>query len=147
MSADFYFENLDEFRKKLDIAVKEYTESAERHLQSCGNKLKKRAQENTPSSGQTRKNGKGKTIKPLSKSWKGKITGLSANDIQYELRNTSKVHHLVERGHVQKTPGGRVTGFTQGKHFFDKVVNDFKASNEIEGELEKFMQEVKKKLE
>ena len=147
MSADFYFENLDEFKQKLDAVSKEYTESAENHLKKCGNKLKKRAQENTPSSGKARKNSKGKTIKPLSKSWKGKITGLSANDIQYELRNTSKVYHLVERGHVQKTPGGRVTGFTQGKHFFDKVVNDFKESSEIEGELEKFMQEVKKKLE
>lgn len=141
MSADFYFENLDEFKQNLDAVSKEYTETAEKHLKKCGNKLKKCAQENTPSSGKT-----GKTIKPLSKSWKGKITGLSANDIQYELRNTSKVYHLVERGHVQKTPGGRVTGFTRGKHFFDKVVHDFKASNEIEGELEKFMQEVKNKL-
>lgn len=147
MNGDFYFENLDEFRQKLDVVIKGYTESAENHLQKCGNKLKKRAQENTPSSGKARKDNKGRTIKPLSKSWKGKITGLSANDIQYELRNTSKVYHLVERGHVQKTPSGRVTGFVQGKHFFDKVVNDFKTSNEIERELEKFMEETKRRLE
>ena len=85
-------------------------------------------------------------MKPLSKSWKGKITGVSTGEIQYELRNTSKVYHLVERGHIQKTPSGRVTGFVQGKHFFDQTAKDFQTSGIMEKELEKFMQDVKKKL-
>ncbi len=142
MSAEIEFHGLEEFKAKLGAVMETYTETAEKHLKRAGNRLKKMAAENTPH-GHERD---GRKMKPLSKSWKGKITGISTGEIQYELRNTSKVYHLVERGHIQKTPSGRVTGFVQGKHFFDQTAKDFQASGIMEKELEKFMQDVKKKL-
>lgn len=136
MSADFYFENLDEFKDKLNQVVEEYTETAEKHLKRAGNKLKKLAKENTPV-GETGK---------LSKSWNGKITGISTDEIQYELKNKSKVYHLVERGHVQKDRKGNTIGFTQGKHFFDKTMQEFQNSDAMQEELQKFFDEIKNKL-
>lgn len=147
MSAEIEFENIDEFRQQLSRVAEAYTELAEKHLKKAGNKLKKLASENTPISGEEHTNSKGKTVKPLSKSWQGKITGLNSNEIQYELRNSSKVYHLVERGHVQKTRSGEVVGFVQGKHFFDQVIQQFQTSNIMQEELEKFMEDIKRKLE
>ena len=137
MSAEFYFENLDEFRDKLDSVVEEYTETAEKHLKRAGNKLKKLAKENSPI-GETGK---------LAKSWNGKITGLSTDEIQYELKNKSKVYHLVERGHVQKDHKGNAIGFVQGKHFFDATMQEFENSDVMQTELEKFFNDIKKKLD
>ena len=146
MSSEFEFTNLEEFKNKLNLVCEEYTDTAEKHLKKCGNKLKKMAQENSPSDGIEHTSKKGKKIKPLNKSWKGKITGIKTNEIQYELKSTARHYHLVERGHVQKTPSGRVTGFTQGKHFFEKTVQEFNNSGEIEKELNKFMDDIKKKI-
>lgn len=147
MNADFYFENLDEFRAKLDGIAGAYTETTEKHLKRAGNKLRKLAAENTPVSGVERTSRKGKKVKPLHKSWKGKVTGLSTDEIQYELRNTSKVYHLVERGHVMKNRRGEVVGFVGGRHFFDRTLQAFEQSDALREELEKFMQEMKKKFE
>lgn len=135
MSADFYFENLDEFQEKLNAVVNEYTETAEKHLKRAGNKLKKLAKENSPV-----KSGK------LAKSWKSKVTGISTDEIQYELKNKSKVYHLVERGHVQKDHKGNTIGFVQGKHFFENTVQAFQNSDVIQTELQKFFDDVKSKL-
>ena len=66
MNADFYFENLDEFRAKLDGIAGAYTETAEKHLKRAGNKLRKLAAENTPVSGVERMTRKGKKAKPIS---------------------------------------------------------------------------------
>jgi bacteriophage protein of unknown function (DUF646) len=135
MSADFYFENLDEFKDKLNAVVNEYTETAEKHLKRAGNKLKKLAKENSPV-----KSGK------LSKSWNGKITGISTDEIQYELKNKSKVYHLVERGHTQKDHKGNTIGFVQGKHFFENTVQEFQNSDVMQTELQKFFDDIKNKL-
>lgn len=135
MSADFYFENLDEFQEKLNDVVNEYTETAEKHLKRAGNKLKKLAKENSPV-----KSGK------LAKSWKSKITGISTNEIQYELTNKSKVYHLVERGHTQKDHKGNSIGFVQGKHFLENTVQEFENSDVMKEELQKFFDDVKSKL-
>ena len=141
--SEFEFTNLEEFKNKLNLVCEEYTDTAEKHLKKAGNKLKKMAQENSPEDG-TKQNKKRK--KPLKKSWKGKITGIKTNEIQYELKSTARHYHLVERGHVQKTPSGKVTGFTQGKHFFEKTVQEFENSGEIEKELNKLMEEIKRKM-
>jgi hypothetical protein len=137
MSADFYFENLDEFQQKLNSVVNEYTETAEKHLKRAGNKLKKLAKENSPI-GETGK---------LSKSWNGKITGISTDEIQYELKNKSKVYHLVERGHIQKDRKDNTIGFVQGKRFFDATMQEFEKSDVMKEELQKFFDDVKKKLD
>jgi hypothetical protein len=137
MSEEFYFENLDEFQQKLESVVNEYTETAEKHLKRAGNKLKKLAKENSPV-GETGK---------LSKSWNGKITGISTEEIQYELKNKSKVYHLVERGHVQKDRKGNAIGFVQGKHFFEKTMQEFENSDVMKNELRKFFDDIKKKLD
>lgn len=136
LSAEFYFENIEQFQNKLNQVKGEYTEIAEKHLKRAGNQLKKIAQDNTP-----RQTGH------LAKSWKGKTTGIYVDEIQYELRNTSKIYHLVEKGHVMKTRSGKVVGFVQGKHFFDKSVDEFQNSNVMQNELEKFFNEIKSKLE
>lgn len=136
MSAEFYFENLDEFRDKLNEVVEEYTETAEKHLKRAGNKLKKLAKENSPI-GETGK---------LAKSWKSKITGIATDEIQYELKNKSKVYHLVERGHIQKDHKGNTIGFVQGKHFFDATMQEFQNSDIMQEELQKFFDDVKNKL-
>ena len=136
MSAEFYFENLDEFKDKLNAVVNEYTETAEKHLKRAGNKLKKLAKENSPI-GETGK---------LAKSWNGKITGISTDEIQYELKNKSKVYHLVERGHVQKDHKENTIGFVQGKHFFDKTMQEFESSDVMQTELQKFFDDIKNKL-
>lgn len=137
MSADFYFENLDEFQQKLNSVVNEYTETAEKHLKRAGNKLKKLAKENSPI-GETGK---------LSKSWNGKITGISTDEIQYELKNKSKVYHLVERGHIQKDRKDNTIGFVQGKRFFDATMQEFEKSDVMKEELQKFFDDVKNKLD
>lgn len=135
MSADFYFENLDEFKDKLNAVVNEYTETAEKHLKRAGNKLKKMAKENSPV-----KSGK------LAKSWKSKVTGISTDEIQYELTNKSKVYHLVERGHTQKDHRGNTIGFVHGKHFFENTLQEFQNSDVMQTELQKFFDDVKSKL-
>ena len=146
------FENLDEFIKKLDSVSNEYAATAEKHLRKTGTRLKKAVVEASPdgSSSDTVTSKSGKTHKnrkKLKNSWKGTVKGESGEDLEYDLRSTAPHFHLVDRGHVQKTPSGRITGFVPGKHFFDKAVKEWEATDDISKELEKYMQEVKKKVD
>lgn len=149
---DFRFEGFHEFVTSLDKVAEEYSDTAEKHLKKTGNKLKKSAKAATPSGKPVyvTKDGKrveNKHYRHMKKRWKSEIIGLYGKDLEYQLRNTSPAFHLVDRGHVQKTPGGRVTGFVQGTHFFDGAVNAYEASGDYEKELEKFFDDVQKKLE
>lgn len=127
---------LDDFLKNLTSVSDDYAETAEKHLRKAGNKLKKAAKEATPE-----KTGK------LKKSWISAVKGEKGSDIEYQLRNKDPVYHLIERGHVQKTPSGRVTGYVQGKYFFEQAEKAFEDSGATETEFEKFFDDVKKKLE
>lgn len=152
MSSDFEFKGFDEFCIKLDKVSDEYADTAEKHLKRTGNKLKRMAKAATPVGKPVYMTKDGKKIenkryKHMKNRWKYEIKGTSGNELEYQLRSKAPDFHLVERGHVQMTPGGKVTGFTQGKHFFDGVVNDYEAGGYYEKELEKFFDDVKKKLE
>lgn len=152
MSADFEFVNSHEFMMKLDKIVEEYSDTAEKHLGKAGNKLKKMAKNATPVGKEfyITRNGRRIVTKQyhhMNKRWKSEIVGLWGKDLEYHLKSEAPHFHLVERGHVQKTPGGKVVGFVQGKHFFQQTLNDYKASGEFEKEFQKFMKDIKKKID
>lgn len=136
----FTIDGIDDFKRNLTEVLETYTDTSEKHLKRIGNKLKKTAKERTPSSPYEHR-------KKLKKSWRSKVEGLDGNDLEYKLRNASPHYHLVERGHVQKTPGGRVTGFVQGRHFFDAAFKEFEQSGFTAKEIERFMKDTKKKVE
>ena len=140
MSDEIEFRGMEEFLAKLNQVANEYADTSEKHLRKVGNKLKKNAKQNSPDSGIEHKH-------KLKNEWHSKVKGLQGKDLEYQLRNSSPHYHLVEHGHVQKTKSGRVTGFTQGSHFFQAVVNDFKNSGEVEKEMKKYMNDIKKKLD
>lgn len=149
MSADITFHGAEEFMRKLKEIADAYPKEAEKHLRAVGNKLKKRAEENTPvgkTAATYTKRGKTRKSKTkLKNSWTAKVIGFRGHTLEYQLRSRSRRFHLVERGHIQKTPRGRVTGFTQGKFFFRRTVDEFKSGGEIRKQMEKFMREIQRK--
>lgn len=143
------FEGYDEFVRRLEEIANDYPKLAEKHLRMIGNRLKRKVQAATPV-GKTAETytKRGKTRKSKTKlknSWTAKVIGFRGHSLEYQLSSKSRRYHLVERGHTQTTPGGRVTGFTQGKFFFKKTVDEFKSGGEIKKQLEKFMREIQRK--
>ena len=59
----------------------------------------------------------------LNKSWRMRMEG-AGNDLRADIYSTAPHFHLVDRGHVQKAPDGRVTGFVQGRHFLQKTLDE-----------------------
>lgn len=151
MSGEFEFKGMEEFKSKLDIISNQYADTAEKHLLRMGNKLKKAAKEASPVGKPVyiEKNGEKVENKRrhMANRWKSKVVGLLGNDLEYQLRSSAPNYHLVERGHVIKTPGGRTIGFCQGKHFFQRAVNDFQASGTMDKELESLAKDIKKKMD
>lgn len=145
MSAELEFEGLDEFRLKLSQVAEVFPKASEKHLTAAGNKLKKEAEQNTPI-GHTDLS-KRACKKHMAERWSKEIKGYTGQDLEYQLKNKSPAYHLIERGHVQVSHSGKIQGFTQGKFFFNKTVKEFQANGEIEKEMEKFMKDVKKRLD
>lgn len=149
--SDFEFTNIEEFINSIDNVMKEFPKLSEKHLRKMGNVLKKNAQDATPigkdnySNIPDKKEQKKAENKHMKKRWRGKITGVGTK-IQYELRNTSPAYHLVERGHVLKSKKGKVLGYVQGKHFFEKTEKEFEASNTIDNEMNKFFNDIDDKI-
>lgn len=144
MSESIQFSGLDEFRAKLMDVSKEYSDTAEKHLNTVGNKLKRKAKDATPVSDRAAV-GKRKKLKHMKDMWKSRIVDKGDNDLEYHLRNVSHRFHFVENGHAVKVHG-HVVGYYQGQHFFAKTVKEFQSSDEMNNEMEKFMKEVKKKM-
>lgn len=94
--SDFEVKGLDDLSEKLLSAIEEFPGTAEKGLVTLGNKLKKECVKNTP---------EGSTGK-LKKGWKHKVEGYDGSELTYELVNKHPVHHLLNNGHVKKTPGG-----------------------------------------
>jgi len=134
------FKNLDSFKQSLVEIAETFSDTAEKHLNACGNKLKKELKQNTPDSGTDHK-------KKLNKSWKSETVGYSGKDLEYRLWNKAPHVGLVDRGHMVVTKGGKVHGFVQGTHFIDKTTKEFEASGAIDKELTKFAKDVQKKLD
>ncbi|MBR1727938.1 MAG: HK97 gp10 family phage protein [Selenomonadaceae bacterium] len=152
MSAELKFVNLDDFINRLLEVGREYPDLSQKYLRRIGNTLKRKAiaaspigkAPNTVFNWKTRRQKTNR--KKLKQSWTGKIVGSTALDSEYQLRTRAPHFHLVERGHVLIFKG-KIKGFVQGKYFFKRVVQTFEHSGEVRQELEKFMNEVKAKIE
>ena len=131
----FEIHGLDEMSEKLMAAVDEFPGTAEKGLVTIGNQLKKECVNNTPL---------GSTGK-LRKGWKHTVTGYNGEELTYELRNTHPVHHLLNNGHVKKTPSGRVVGYYEGQHYTEKSVKVFEAEKLQDG-LQKLTKRLLKKV-
>ena len=152
MNEEFEFVGFHEFVMKLDKISEEYSDTAEKHLNKAGNKLKRIVINATPVGKEhyITKDGRkivNKHYKHMKKRWKSSIKGLYGKDLEYHLKSHAPHFHLIDRGHVMTTASGRVTGFVQGTHFFQQAVNNYDASGEYEKELQKFMNDIKKKIE
>ena len=131
---DFDMTGLEELSGKLLETIDAFPGTSEKGLVTIGNKLKKECVKNTP---------EGRTGK-LKKGWKHKVEGYNGSELVYELRNTQPVHHLLNNGHVKKTPGGRTVGYYEGQHYTEKSVKQFEATDLQQG-LEKLTKKLLKK--
>jgi Bacteriophage protein of unknown function (DUF646). len=138
MDNGFDFANMEEFKQQIADVANQFPATAEKHLKKIGNKFKKIVKQKSPDSGNDSK-------KKLNKSWKSEVKGYSGEELSMDIWSTSPHFHLVDRGHVQKTPGGRVTGFVQGKHFLEATAQEVEAEV-VPAEIEKLYDEISKKL-
>ena len=155
--ANISFTNLDEFMESLQKVANDYPKTAERHLRAIGNQLRRAARANTPNGATSGsydiKDEHGNKIKTrrskrkLMNTWTGKIEGARGEDLEYKLRSKSKRYHLVERGHYLVFMGKKTYTFVQGKWFFKRTVEEFKSSDKVAREMEKFMNEIKQRIE
>lgn len=102
--------HLEEYSKLLQLATNQFPLEQEKALTRGARKMVKAIKERTPDSGVKHK-------RKLKSSWKMEITGYTGKTIQAEIGSVAPHFHLVERGHVIKTRGGRVKGFKQGTFF------------------------------
>lgn len=80
----------------------------------------------------------------LKKGWKHKVEGYNGSELVYELINKHPVHHLLNNGHVKKTPGGRTVGYYEGRHYTEKSVKVFEA-RDLQPGLERLTKKLLKK--
>ncbi len=132
--SDFEVKGLDDLSEKLLSVIEEFPGTAEKGLVTIGNKLRKECVKNTP---------EGSTGK-LKKGWKHKVEGYNGSELTYELVNRHPVHHLLNNGHVKKTPGSRTVGYYEGQHYTEKSVKAFEA-RELQPSLEKLAKKLLKK--
>jgi len=68
------------------------------------------------------KKGIGKEIKPIPKCWKIEKEENILHEVnEVQIRNTSRIFHLVENGHVKWVYGKNTGGFVPGKHWAEKT--------------------------
>ena len=132
------FSNLEEYSQQILEVADQYPATCEKHLKKIGNKFKSIVKKKSPDSGKDSK-------KKLNKSWKSEVKGYTGTDLQVDIWSTSPHFHLVDRGHVQKTPSGKVTGFVQGKHFLEATSQEVE-SDIVPKEIEKLFNDIAKKL-
>lgn len=138
--SELIYTGLDELKLNMKYACDAYLDTAEKHLNRTGNKLKKIAKENTPNSPYEHR-------KKLQKSWKSEVKGYTADELEYQLRNTSPHFHLVNRGHVMVTQSGKAVGFVQGRHFLEKSIAEFESQNIASTEFDKLAKDLARKIE
>lgn len=130
----FEMKGLDEFQKKIKTIEKKAPDRILKELDRQGNRLRRKARENTPEkSGQLIKGYR------LTKSEK------SGGGYQKGLYNRAPHHHLVNNGHRKVTPGGRVIGFTAGLFYIEKTIAQQEPiiMSELQGWLSKLYTELK----
>ena len=150
---DFDFKNLDDFKANIAEVGKQYASTCEEHLNKIGKKIKKEIIKNTPDSGSKFQADANKTKKEnrsmrrvfnknkLKKGWKYEIKGYHGDDLKLEIWTSNKKFHLIDRGHRVISHGTDTGVFAQGKHFFQKSMQE--AENDIiPDELEKLMDDI-----
>ena len=155
--ANIHFTNLDEFMQRINEVAKNYPKTSEKYLRAIGNQLRKAAVKNTPDGATSDtydiKDEHGNIIKTkkskikLKNRWAGKVVGARGEDLEYQLRSKSKRYHLVERGHYLVFMGKPTHTFLLGKWFFRRTVEEFKSSDKVAREMEKFMNHIKQRIE
>ena len=108
--------DINEFIHRLGDVQREYPLEAEKALKRGSNRMLRAVRRASPDSGQKHQH-------KIKNSWHLRMSGITAEDIQSNIFSKAPHYHLVERGHVMKTIGGRIKGYKQGTHFFEKTVN------------------------
>lgn len=109
--------DIDELVRNLDRIQNDYPREAEAALESGARRLLREVRKATPV-------GKARHKNKLKKGWKMRMAGFTAASTEVHVWNRSPHFHLVERGHVIKTPKGKVKGYRQGTFFFQKAVKE-----------------------
>lgn len=107
---------IEEYTALIEKVQKEFPAEAEAELQRGARKLRREIKDASPV-------GHAKHPHKLKNSWKMEMTGTSAKTLEAHIYSTAPHFHLVERGHVWKTPHGKIKGYKQGTHFMEKTVN------------------------
>ena len=102
---------------KIAKSVKDGANS-KKFLQKEGNKLRKKTVDKAKT---TVKKYTGNYLKSIKK---GKIYNFEGN-LSLRVFSSSPHAHLIESGHIKKTPSGEERGFKPGYHVFDKAARDF----------------------
>jgi hypothetical protein len=138
--ADFSIKGLDGLTADIKAVAREYPAEVEKHLKRVGDSFKKKVIAATPDSGH-------KHPHKLNKSWRSNVEGLTVDTLEYQLSNVAGHFPLVERGHRKLSKKGKVIGYVQGRHFFEKACDEFHASDEMGKEMDRFVREIKRKIE
>lgn len=107
---------IEQFIARIDEAQRDFPGDTEESLIKGAKKLTKAIKQNSPQGKQKHKN-------KLKNSWRVQISG-STEGLEAQIYSKAPHFHLVDRGHVIKTPGGSVRGFKQGEHFLQKTLDD-----------------------
>lgn len=108
--------DIGEFVQHLDRVQREYPSEAETALEQGTRNLLRRVRKATPV-------GKARHKNKLKNGWRMRMAGYTAASTEAHVWNKAPHFHLVERGHVIRTPKGKVKGYRQGTFFFKKAVD------------------------
>lgn len=115
---EFELSGLDKLTSDLEKAVKIYPDFAEDSLKKMGRQLKKDVVKETKA---TVKKHTGKLLKGYKVS---RVQGYGAN-MYVEFSGTAPHFHLIENGHVKKSPSGQTLGFKEGYHVVSKTAANY----------------------
>lgn len=110
-------EGLNEVEHGLSTLVKESKVAANQGLIGIARELRKTARSRTPDSGKASK-------QKLKKKYYIRTVEKTDSNVTVMVGNSAPHFHLVELGH-ELIIGGKNCGFVEGKHFFEKTVNEY----------------------
>lgn len=122
-SFEFRFEGLEEIERDLEKAIKKAPAQAEGVLIETAKDFKKSAKKRAKSETKHVKREGDDKKWAIERRWGYRLVndGLGATALVW---NSAPHFHLVENGH-NNVRGGRVVGFTPGKHIMEKTRNEY----------------------
>lgn len=122
-SLEFSLEGLEEFERDLKKAIQKAPVQAEKTLIKLAKEFKKSAKERAEAETKHIKRDEDDKKWAIERRWGHKLVDeqMGATALVW---NSAPHFHLVENGH-QIVRGGRVVGFTPGKHIMEKTRNDY----------------------